>query len=150
MTLSLLLESLKAMIIWWFFNILNMYSFVFKIIIWFTSTFHAIYSLLLAVLKRHYKSYYPSLTSWDELSSTRLRQLDCNFMLSCVCKYKLGQWLLLFLTVNIWGCASLVAKVSVSKIEKYWWIVFEIFHFDNLSHISSFETFSNFCLLNVA
>ena len=64
-------------------------------------------------------SSYQMITSWDELSSTRLRQLDCKYVLSCVCKYKLSQWLLIFLTVNIWGCASLFAKVSVFKIEKY-------------------------------
>ena len=29
-------------------------------------------------------------TSWDELSSTRLRQLDCKCILSCVSMFKFG------------------------------------------------------------
>ena len=38
-------------------------------------------------------------TSWNELSSTRLRQLDCTCMLSCVSKCKFSQWLLIYFTL---------------------------------------------------
>ena len=40
----------------------------------------------------------PNRTSWYELSSTKLRQLDCTCMLSCVSKCKFSQWLLIYFT----------------------------------------------------
>ena len=44
--------------------------------------------------------FYPKTlqTSWNELSSTRLRQLDCMCMLSCISKCKFSQWLLIYFT----------------------------------------------------
>jgi hypothetical protein len=46
----------------------------------------------------HEHSQAEQLTSWNELSSTRLRQLDCKRMLSCVSKCKFSQWFLMYFT----------------------------------------------------
>jgi hypothetical protein len=50
-------------------------------------------------------------TSWNELSSTRLRQLDCNRTLSCVSKIFLKFGLLM---IYIWGRSDIFIRDNLS------------------------------------